>query len=101
MKKIILSAAPKVPINIEGYIMHSSSSLQVIHLCLHPGQEIEQHANDFDVVVCVIKGDISLNMGDNKTLLSLYDVAEVEKLTQRGFSNLGTTEARLLILKKM
>lgn len=101
MKIISLADAPKVPLNLEGYIMHSSSSLEVIHLCLKPGQEIPQHTNPYDVVACLIKGDITLSFGENKTQLSLYDMLEVEKNVPRGFTNIGTDESRLIIIKKL
>lgn len=101
MKKISLSEAPRVPFDLEGYIVHSSSGLQVIHLCLQPGQMVGQHSNPFDVVVCVIDGEAALHLGNIKTLLVKYDVAEVEKNVERGFTNSGTTETRLLVLKKL
>jgi len=100
MKKISLSVAPKVAHDLEGYIMHSSSSLEVIHLCLQPGQIIAQHPNPFDVVACVIEGEVELNMGDTKTQLALFDVVEIENKADRGFTNTGISKARLLILKK-
>ena len=101
MKIVSLAEAPKVPLNLEGYIMHSSLSLEVVHLCLQPGQDIPQHVNTFDVVACLIKGNVSLNTGENKTRLALYDMVEIEKNADRGFENSGTDEARLLILKKL
>jgi len=101
MKIVSLSNAPRVPINLEGYKMHSSSSLDVIHLCLQPGQDMPQHPNQFDVVACLIKGEVTLNMGENKTRLSLYDTVEIGKDMDRGFSNNGTEEARLIIMKKL
>jgi len=101
MNIVSLSNAPKIPLNLEGYKMHSSSSLEVIHLCLQPGQEIPQHANQFDVVVCLIKGEVSLNIGETKTQLALYDTVEVEKDMDRGFENYGTEKARLIIMKKL
>lgn len=79
MKIVSLADAPKVPLSFEGYIMHSSSSLEVIHLCLKPGQEIPKHSNPIDVVACLIKGEISLLFGENITQLSLYDSVEIEK----------------------
>ena len=100
MKRISLSEAPKVPHDLEGYIMHSSPTLEVIHLCLQPGQIISQHPNPFDIVACVVKGEVELNMGENHTQLSLYDLVEIEKNADRGFTNNRTSEARLLILKK-
>jgi len=101
MKRISLNEAPKVPFDLEGYIMHKSVSLEVIHLCLKPGQQVIQHANSFDVLTCLMEGEVSLEMGDNSTLLNPYDVVEIEKDAMRGFTNTGTNEARLLIIKKM
>jgi quercetin dioxygenase-like cupin family protein len=73
MRIVSLSNAPRVPIHLEGYKMHSMSSLDVIHLCLQPGQDMPQHPNQSDVVACLIKGEVTLNMGESKTRLSLYD----------------------------
>lgn len=101
MKKVTLADAPKVPFNLEGFIMHTSPSLEVIHLCLKPGQEIAQHSNPFDVVACVIEGEVVLTMDENHTHLSKFDVAEVEKNLNRGFQNHGVLDVRLLILKKL
>lgn len=100
MKNVTLSNAPKVPFDLEGFIMHSSATLEVIHLCIQPGQNIPQHANPFDVVACVIEGEVILNTGEDHTRLRLYDAVEIEKDLARGFSNDNTALARLLILKK-
>ena len=101
MKIISLSEARKVPFDFEGYIMHSTETLEVIHLCLKPGQIIPQHKNPFDVVACLIEGEVVLETGENQYVLSLFDVAELEKDTERGFTNNGTSDARLIILKKL
>jgi quercetin dioxygenase-like cupin family protein len=101
MKIVSLSNAPIVPVNLEGYKMYSSSSLEVIHLCLQPGQDMPQHPNQLDVVACLIKGEVTLNMGEDKTRLLLYDTVEIEKKMDRGFTNNGTEEARLIIMKKL
>lgn len=101
MKRISLSNATKVPLNIEGYKVHSSSALEVIHLCLQPGQDIPQHSNPFDVVACLIQGEVTLHLAENKIHLALYDTVEVEKDIDRGFANCGSEEARLIILKKL
>jgi len=101
MKTISIVNAPKVPIDLEGYIMHTSSSLEVIHLCLQPGQTIPQHPNNSDVITCLIEGEVILDSGENHSKLLLYDVTEIEKNIQRGFTNSGAGIARLLVLKKL
>ena len=100
MKIVTLDDAPKVPFNIEGYIMHTSPSMEVIHLCLHPGQEISQHTNPFNVVVSLIKGDAMLVTGEKSIRLTLYDTVDIEKNINRGFENCGKEEARLLLIKR-
>lgn len=101
MKTVSLSEAPKVPFSLDGRILHSSSSIEVIHLCLQPGEAVPQHSNTSDVIICLIKGALTLNVGQNNTRMALYDTAEIEKNVERGFINYGKEETRLLILKKL
>lgn len=101
MIKTSISEAPKVPANLDGYIMHKSDALEVIHLCLKPGQVIPEHPNQYDVVACLVSGEVTLHSGDNQTELTLFDVVEIEKDVYRGFTNSGAMEARLLIIKKL
>lgn len=100
MKISTLTSAPKVAFDLEGYIMHTSDSLEVIHLCLQSGQAIPQHTNPFDVVACLVEGKVTLITGEEEVKLELYNVAEIEKDVERGFTNKGAEDARLLILKK-
>ena len=95
------AGAPKVQFNLEGYVMHASPSLEVIHLCLQPGESIPLHPNPFDVVACALAGEVILYTGNEQHKLGLYDVAEIAKDTNRGFTNISSNEARLLILKKL
>lgn len=101
MKTISIVNASKIPIEPEGYLMHISSSLEVIHLCLQSGQTVPQHPNNSDIIACLIEGEVILDSGENHTKLSLYDVTEIEKYLPRGFTNSGAGIARLLILKRL
>jgi quercetin dioxygenase-like cupin family protein len=101
ISKISLAEAPRAPFDLEAYIMHTSSTLEVIHLILQPGQVIPQHSNPVDVIVCLVEGEVILCTGDYKSILALYEVAEVNKNTDRGFTNNGASIARLLIMKKL
>jgi quercetin dioxygenase-like cupin family protein len=101
MNIVSLTNAPKVPFDLEGYKMHSSDTLEVIHLCLKPGQSIPQHSNPFNVVACLVSGQVTVHIGDDQRVLSLYDVVELGKNMNRGFTNYSTTEARIIIMKKL
>ncbi len=100
MKIVSLADAAKAPFNLDARITYASPELEVVHLCLAPGQNIAQHANPFDVVACLIQGSITLNMGDEKFELGLFDTVHIERNDLRGFSNDGNSEARLIIMKK-
>jgi len=100
MKITSLSNALKVPADLDGYIMHTSSSLEVIHLCLQPGQIVPQHPNTAEVVACLIEGEVILDIGEKHVILSLFDVVEIKQDANRGFTNTGSKTARLLIMKK-
>ena len=101
ISKISIAEAPRAPFNLEAYIMYTSSTLEVIHLILQPGQVIPQHANPVDVIVCLVEGEVILCAGDQRSILSLYEVAEVNKNTDRGFINKGASIARLIIIIKL
>ena len=100
MKIVSLADAAKAPFNLDARITYTSPELEVVHLCLAPGQAIPQHSNPFDVVACLIQGNITLNMGETKFELSLFDTVHISKNEQRGFSNEGNSESRLIIIKK-
>jgi quercetin dioxygenase-like cupin family protein len=101
VKITTLANAARVPFDLEGYMMHSSAGIEVIHLCLQPGQVVARHLNPFDVVVCLVKGEVILSAGEDHFAMATYDVAEVAALTERGFTNTSPSEARLIIIKKL
>jgi len=101
MKINTLTNAAKVPFDVEGYLMHTSASLEVIHLCLQPGQAIPPHSNPIDIVACLVEGEATLQTDKIQVKLELYAVVEIEKDVERGFTNNGKSEARLLIMKKL
>jgi len=100
MKINTLTNAAKVPFDVEGYLMHTSATLEVIHLCLQPGQAIPPHSNPIDIVACLVEGEATLQTDKIQVKLELYAVVEIEKDVERGFTNNGKSEARLLIMKK-
>jgi quercetin dioxygenase-like cupin family protein len=101
MKKTSLSDVSQVAPTLDASIMHSSSNIEIRHLCIKPGQSIPQHPNEYEVIASLIAGEASLNMGEKQIDLDLFDVVEIEKNVARGFTNNGTTEARFLIIKKL
>lgn len=101
MKINELQTAIKLPLSIEASIMFSTKEMEIIHLCLEPNKEIPLHRNSFDVVACLISGEVTLLIENIEVPLKLYTTAFIKKNEQRGIKNTGITEARLLMIKQL
>lgn len=100
MKINRLDSTPAISPTLDAHIMHTSPTLEVVHLHLEPGQAIAQHVNTFDVVMCLIEGSVTIESGSESHDLVIHDVVEIEGGTQRGVINTSDSDARLLVLKK-
>ncbi|HOW31466.1 MAG TPA: hypothetical protein PLP88_07860 [Bacteroidales bacterium] len=100
MKINRLDSTPAISPTLDAHIMHTSPTLEVVHLHLKPGQAVAQHINNFDVVMCLIEGNVTIESGDESHDLLTHDVVEIAGGTQRGIINTSNGDARLLVLKK-
>lgn len=100
MKVNRFKTSPAVSPTLDARVMHSSHTLEVVNLHLTPGQAIAQHINSFDVVMCLIQGNVTIESGNESYPLETLDVIEIPGGTQRGVVNSGAENARLLVLKK-
>jgi quercetin dioxygenase-like cupin family protein len=100
MKVYKFKTIPAISPTLDAHIMHTSETLEVVHLHLEPGQAIAQHINNFDVVMCLIQGKVTIESGDEKLDLETFDTIEIPGGVQRGVINSGDNDARLLLLKK-
>lgn len=91
--------APNVPFNLDGKKLFISDRLEVVHLTMHPGENIPLHANPVDVVFFVISGhgllEIEQETIEGKPNSSIFVKAGV----QRGWKNSGTEDFRILVIK--
>ncbi|HAN19972.1 MAG: hypothetical protein A2X13_10855 [Bacteroidetes bacterium GWC2_33_15] len=99
MKIQNLKNSPRVPFNLEGYILHSEKPVELVHLLLKPGDALEKHKNPFDVIFFVIEGSgiLAIN-GDNLNIHS-NDVIKVTSDKLRAWENNSTQDLKLLVIK--
>lgn len=100
MKVNRFRASPAVSPNLDARVMHTSPTLEVVNLHLPPGQAIAKHINSFNVVMCLIEGNVTIESGNESHFLETLDVIEIPGGIQRGVINSGNADARLLVLKK-
>jgi quercetin dioxygenase-like cupin family protein len=100
MKITTVSEAPRVPFDLEGYIMHTSHSAEIVHLLLKPGESVALHTNPFEVVACTLNDDVTLLYEQQQLVAGKYSTIEIEAGAMRGFINHNKHVIRLLIIKK-
>ena len=99
MKILTPETAEKVPLNLDGRKMFTSEKVELIHLNLNPNEEVALHTNPFDVIFYILEGKGVINV-DGESIPARADYTLfVEKDKQRGMTNTGSTNLRVLVFK--
>jgi quercetin dioxygenase-like cupin family protein len=94
-----LSNSPRVPFDLEGYILHTEKQIELVHLTLKPGENLAEHKNPFDVIFFVVEGSGVLSIEGKESILSKNDVTKVTSDKNRGWKNNENQDLRLLVIK--
>ncbi|HLO90811.1 MAG TPA: cupin domain-containing protein [Lentimicrobium sp.] len=101
MEILNLREAPKVPFNRDGHILCSNKNIQIVHLVLKPGEIIDKHVNENDVIFHILEGKALLYTNDSHALVSKDDCIMVEGGISRGFENVSVADFKVLLIKFM
>jgi quercetin dioxygenase-like cupin family protein len=101
MKITRFTEAPMKSPSLDARVMHTSGTLEVVHLHLFPGQEVPQHVNPIDAILCLIEGQVTCKTGDKSFIINLFDTLEIAAGEQRGLFNHTVSDVRILVLKKL
>ncbi|MEZ4484792.1 MAG: cupin domain-containing protein [Syntrophotaleaceae bacterium] len=88
-----------IPINIAAHKLFGSVRNELIHLCFKPGEVLEKHKNPFDVIFYVLEGSGTLEVDDQSFSVGADTVIDVAASQMRGWTNTGTTDLRILVIK--
>lgn len=99
MKFITPETAEKVPFNLDGRKMFTNEKTELIHITLKPQEEIELHANPFDVVFYILEGSPEVLLENQSSLASPNSLLFIEKDKQRGLRNNSNENVRVLVVK--
>ncbi len=99
MDIVSLNSAPKVPFNLNGHILFTSNTFELVHLQLEPGESVPLHSNPFDVVFFVLEGSLMLTRAEESAHIMANDCVAVPSGMPRGLCNSGDTTARVLVNK--
>lgn len=96
-----LREAPKVPFNLNGHILCSNENVQIVHLVLKPGDKIELHVNEIDVVFHVLEGKAMLLTENGNRIITRDDCISIEAGIKRGLENISVSDFKVLVIKLM
>jgi quercetin dioxygenase-like cupin family protein len=99
MKLTHLKDGEQVPINIGAHKLFAAPKAEVIHLRFKPGEVLEKHTNPFDVVFYVLEGTGTLAVNDEIFAAGPDTLIEVSAPELRGWTNAGSTDLRVLVIK--
>jgi quercetin dioxygenase-like cupin family protein len=99
MKLTHLKDGELIPINIAAHKLFGSERNELIHLCFKPGEVLEKHCNPFDVIFYVLEGSGTLEVDDQSFTVGADTVIEVSAPELRCWTNTGTTDLRILVIK--
>jgi quercetin dioxygenase-like cupin family protein len=94
-------SAEKLATAFEAFRMYQSEYLEVVHICLKPGENIPLHKNTLRVVFCIMAGTGILETEEGKSVVLQFDTIEIPENTSRSLENPGETELRVLVLKQL
>lgn len=99
MKIQNLSNSPKVPFDLDAFILHSEDKIELVHLVLKPGEDLAEHKNPFDVIFFIAEGSGILTVESKEYKLQMNDVTKVTSDKNRGWKNNSQKDLRLLVIK--
>lgn len=99
MKIQNLSNSPKVPFDLDAFILHSEDKMELVHLALKPGEDLAEHKNPFDVIFFIAEGSGILTVESKEYKLQMNDVTKVTSDKNRGWKNNSQKDLRLLVIK--
>ncbi len=99
MKIQNLNNSPKVPFDLDGYILHSEKQLELVHLVLKPGENLSEHKNPFDVIFYVVQGSGILTVENDSYALNANDTNKITSDKNRSWKNTGNQDLKILVIK--
>jgi mannose-6-phosphate isomerase-like protein (cupin superfamily) len=96
-----ISTAIKVPINFDAYKMYSSEYFEIINIQFKPGEILEKHDNQFDVIFYVLEGKGVFELENEEVEIGNNSCFEVKAGFQRGWRNTSQEILKILVIKKL
>lgn len=96
---VTLTTAPRVPFNLDGRIMFTSSKVEMVHLTLNPGEMVPPHSNPFEVVFYLLEGELELTVENESVILKPDSATHVGTNKNRALSNKSENIARVIVVK--
>lgn len=99
MKIQNLTNSPKVPFDLDGFILHSDKKIELVHINMKAGESLEEHKNPLDAIFFIISGSALLTVDGEKLELKANDTIKITSDQLRAWSNNKNEQLRILVIK--
>ncbi|MDD2564537.1 MAG: cupin domain-containing protein [Salinivirgaceae bacterium] len=99
MNIVNLQNAQKVPFDLDGRILFTSPKAEIIHLHLKAGEVLAKHTNPFDVAIYIVEGNGIIETDETINEVSANDTISIAAGLNRGLTNSGNSDLRVLVFK--
>jgi len=91
----------KINLNFDAWKIYSDPKLEVIQIALKPGDKIDSHVNEIDVLFYIVSGNGELCVETEYFQLKTGDCASVPKGLKREWVNNSSENLKLLAIKQL
>lgn len=87
------------PHGVDARKVHENTNVQIVHICLKPGEMLIKHETAVDVSFFILEGEGEVEIGDKKVLVSENTLVDSPKDLPHCLYNNGTADFRVLVIK--
>lgn len=84
---------------IEPNKIVNQKEIQIVHLCLMPGQKLKLHTTPVDVLFHVLLGAVDVIIGDERRIVTAGTIVESPKNIPHALENNSAENVSVLVIK--
>ena len=87
------------PHGVDARSISDTSSAQVVHITLKPGESLKKHITPVDVIFYVLEGKGIVEIGDERREVDQDTLIESPARVPHSWINEGSSQLRILVIK--
>lgn len=93
------AATTQNPHGVDARKIHDNDHVQVVHICLKPGEQLKKHSTAVDVFFYVLEGEGIIEIGDEKLTATRDILVDSPRNIPHCLYNESDADFRVLVVK--